>query len=208
MDDLVQPLCTIAAETFTTLGAQAREKAKRYTPAGTHPGHNANGDLTTNTYTEGYKGVCDRITDVHYDNSVELPGYYETIGKGAVSSEHRIPDPGVLYNLVADIIPLAVPAAYRFLSSKVQEDKKRKALLDELNAAARQEQQDDTSSVSFRAALKNLHYTQTNNDRIKALPPPKNNALEKFRKAANSPFFANNDFLEKVDTHLQNRNNS
>ncbi len=187
---------SLASTAIRVYGAYAETSSHRFIVKGTKPGKNAAGYWLDNCYKAGSPGVVDRISRKPEPGREQLSGNFKTFGKGIYAYEVPISSPAEQFNFIADALEFSEPLVTKLFSRLHKKNE------------VYTEAQYDPDSVSFQTAYKNLHYTQTNNDTVKALPPPKNNASENFRKAANSPFFANNDLLEKLDTHLQNRNNS
>ncbi len=130
---LINECCELVADGLDVLGQYSSEKAKRYCPAGMYPGLNASGNYTTNVYTKGKRGVTGRVSNARSDNSIRLDGFFRTKGRGACSSEEKIPDPKDIYILVSSFIRLVVPGICDRLCRKIEANNEQKELLNKLN---------------------------------------------------------------------------
>lgn len=184
---------SLASTAIRVIGAYAETSSHRFIVKGTKPGKNAAGYWLDNCYKAGSPGVVQRISRKSESGREQLSGNFKTFGKGIYAYEVPIPSPAEQCNFIADALELAEPLVINLFSRL---HKKNEVCI---------ETQHDTASVSFRAAYKNLNYKQTNNDSMKALPPPETNTSEKFRTAVNSPFFANNAYLVKEDPYLEKK---
>ena len=177
---------SLASLALRVYGVFAETSSHRFIVKGTHPGKNADGYSLDNCYEDGSPGVVSRISRKPEAGREQLPGNYKTRLKGIYAYEEPIGSPAEKWNRIANVIESLEPIS-RNLLVKLQQKKETKY-----------------------EALPNKVSIKTYNETPKALPAPSNDAeiSERFRTAVNSPFFVNNDSLEKVDTHLQNRNQS